>query len=88
VVPDEAQYTRALSLSRLAYELGNLLSPALATALFFLVPYNQLFMLNGLAFLGSSALVVTTALPAVADGMGSINVWQRVSNTRSVKTRS
>ncbi|MGN8160646.1 MFS transporter [Salinisphaera sp. RV14] len=79
VVPDDAQYTRALSLSRLAYELENLLSPALATALLFLVSYNQLFMLNGLAFLGSAALVVTTALPAVADETGSINVWQRVS---------
>ncbi|GAB3686550.1 MFS transporter [Salinisphaera aquimarina] len=79
VVPDDAQYTRALALSRLAYELENLLSPALATALLFLVSYNQLFMLNGLAFLGSAALVVTTALPAVADETGSINVWQRVS---------
>jgi len=79
VVTDDAQYTRALSLSRLAYELENLLSPALAAALLFLVSYNQLFMLNGLAFLGSAALVVTTVLPAVADETESINVWQRVS---------
>ncbi len=32
VLPDEAQYTRALSLSRLAYDLENLLSPTLAAA--------------------------------------------------------
>ena len=32
ILPDEAQYTRALSLSRLAYDLENLLSPALAAA--------------------------------------------------------
>ncbi|MDA3920098.1 MAG: MFS transporter [Salinisphaera sp.] len=79
VVTDDAQYTRALSLSRLAYELENLLSPALAAALLFLVSYNQLFMLNGLAFLGSAVLVVTTVLPAVAGETGSISVWQRVS---------
>ena len=30
VLPDETQYTRALSLSRLAYDLENLLSPTLA----------------------------------------------------------
>lgn len=79
VVPNNAQYTRALSLSRLAYELENLLSPALAAALLFLVSYNQLFMLNGLAFLGSAVLVVTTVLPAAAGETGSISVWQRVS---------
>ncbi len=39
VLPDEARYTRALSLSRLAYDLENLLSPTLAAAaLLFLVP--------------------------------------------------
>jgi MFS family permease len=32
VLPDEARYTRALSLSRLAYDLENLLSPTLAAA--------------------------------------------------------
>ena len=33
VLPDERQYTRALSLSRLAYDLESLISPALAAAL-------------------------------------------------------
>ncbi len=33
VLPDEKDYTRALSLSRLAYDLESLLSPALAAAL-------------------------------------------------------
>lgn len=32
ILPDETQYTRALSLSRLAYDLENLLSPTLAAA--------------------------------------------------------
>ena len=33
VLPDEEDYTRALSLSRLAYDLESLLSPTLAAAL-------------------------------------------------------
>lgn len=33
VLPDEAEYTRALSLSQLAYNLENLVSPTLAAAL-------------------------------------------------------
>src|SRR5215218_2247961 len=33
VLPDEAEYTRALSLSRLAYDMESLLSPMLAAAL-------------------------------------------------------
>uniref|UniRef100_UPI003704963E MFS transporter n=1 Tax=Brevibacterium casei TaxID=33889 RepID=UPI003704963E len=33
VLPDEGQYTRALSLSRLAYDLESLVSPMLAAAL-------------------------------------------------------
>ena len=33
ILPDEAEYTRALSLSRLAYDLESLLSPMLAAAL-------------------------------------------------------
>ncbi|MFX6205842.1 MFS transporter, partial [Acinetobacter baumannii] len=37
VLPDENDYTRALSLSRLAYDLESLLSPTLAAALLTLV---------------------------------------------------
>ena len=33
ILPDERDYTRALSLSRLAYDLENLLSPTLAALL-------------------------------------------------------
>lgn len=64
VLTDEPTYTRALSLSRLAYELEGLLSPALAAVLLAFVSYDGLFAANGIAFLGSAALVLTTRLPA------------------------
>ena len=66
ILPDEARYTRALSLSRLAYDLETLLSPALAAALLTIWSYDTLFALNGAAFLLSAALVVTVRLPRPA----------------------
>src|SRR3954454_7728569 len=44
VLPEEKDYTRALSLSRLAYDLENLLSPTLAAALLTLISSNWLFL--------------------------------------------
>src|SRR5918999_3116050 len=64
VLTDEPTYTRALSLSRIAYELESLLSPMLAAALLAFVSYDGLFAANGVAFLCSAALVLSTALPA------------------------
>lgn len=63
VLPEERAYTRALSLSRLAYDLESLFSPALAAALLSVIGYNWLFSGTVFGFLASAALVVTTALP-------------------------
>jgi MFS family permease len=62
-VLDEPHYTRALSLSRLAYDLENLLSPTLAGFALLLVSYNALFALNAVAFLASAGLVLSVVLP-------------------------
>lgn len=66
LLPEEREYTKALSLSRLAYDLEALASPLLAASLLLLVDFHALFALNGAAFLGSAALVSTTVLPAAA----------------------
>ncbi|MGW0708546.1 MFS transporter [Streptomyces sp. NPDC002643] len=63
VLPEERAYTRALSLSRLAYDLESLFSPALAAALLSVMGYNWLFSGTVFGFLASAALVVSTALP-------------------------
>ena len=63
ILPDEKQYTKALSLSRFAYDLENLLSPMLAAAALAAISYRDLFTANALAFLVSAALVLATALP-------------------------
>ncbi|WLS01187.1 MFS transporter [Shinella sumterensis] len=64
VLPDEKDYTRALSLSRLAYDLESLISPALAAALLTIISFHSLFGGTVIGFLVSSALVVSVVLPA------------------------
>lgn len=63
VLPEERDYTRALSMSSLAYDLENLFSPALAAALLSVMTYNWLFMGTVLGFVASAALVVSVVLP-------------------------
>ncbi|PIE08569.1 MAG: MFS transporter [Rhodobacterales bacterium] len=63
VLPNERDYTNALSLSRLAYDLENLLSPALAGLLLSVMSFHGLFAGTALGFLVSAALVLLAALP-------------------------
>jgi len=64
VLPDEARYTRALSLSRLAYDLENIISPALAAVLLTVMSYNTLFLGTVVGFGASALLVLTVVLPS------------------------
>lgn len=64
VLPDEDDYTAALSLSRLAYDLEAVLSPVLAAALLLVVPSSTLFLGTAAGFAGSAALVLATVIPA------------------------
>ncbi len=64
ILPDEKDYTRALSLSRLAYDLESLLSPALAAALLTTIGFHWLFGGTVVGFLASAALVLSVTLPA------------------------
>ena len=66
ILPDEAQYTRALSLSRLAYDMENLLSPVVAALLLTIVSFHVLFAGTIIGFLVSALLVVSVTLPKPA----------------------
>lgn len=63
VLPDEREYTRALSVSQLASTMENLLSPLLAAVLLSVVSFHWLFGGTALGFVGSALLVVSTRLP-------------------------
>ncbi|SFU68317.1 MFS transporter [Halomonas korlensis] len=80
IFEDERRYTRALSLSRLAYDLENLLSPLLAALLLLLViSFNLLFVLNATAFLLSALLVVSVSLPSPHPQPTGGGVWARLT---------
>ncbi len=64
VLTDEKDYTRALSLSRLAMDMESLLSPMLAAVLLLIVSFDSLFWGTGLGFVASALLVVSVALPS------------------------
>lgn len=64
VLPDEKDYTRALSLTRLAYDLESLVSPVLAAALLTVISFHSLFAGTVIGFLASAALVVSVKLPS------------------------
>ncbi len=82
VLPDEAEYTRALSLSRLAYDLENLLSPMLAAALLTVVSFPVLFGGTVIGFLASAALVTTVTLPSPRPTQPR-GIWDRT--TRGIR---
>ncbi|MGA9411835.1 MAG: MFS transporter [Roseobacter sp.] len=64
ILPEEDRYTRALSLSRLAYDLENIISPMLAAILLTFVSYQALFLGTVIGFVGSALLVVSILLPS------------------------
>jgi MFS family permease len=66
VLPDEQDYTKALSLSRLAYDMESLISPMLAAALLTVMSFHNLFTGTVLGFLVSAILVVSVVLPSHA----------------------
>lgn len=64
VLPKESEYTRALSLSRLAYDLESVASPMLAAALLTVISFHSLFAGTVVGFLVSAVLVVSVVLPS------------------------
>ncbi|TBN43802.1 MFS transporter [Paracoccus subflavus] len=82
ILPDENDYTRALSLSRLAYDLESLVSPMLAAALLSIISFHSLFAGTVVGFLVSAALVLSVRLPGPQVGPQSgprRGVWDRTT---------
>ena len=65
ILEDEADYTKALSLSRLAYDLENLVSPVLAGLLLLVMSYHGLFGGTVIGFICSAILVSSATVPTL-----------------------
>ena len=80
VLKDERDYTRALSLSRLAYDMEALVSPAAAALLLTVLSYNNLFLGTVAGFLFSALMVLLTVLPrGEAQAGPAMSVWRRTT---------
>ncbi|MEZ0472803.1 MFS transporter [Luteimonas salinilitoris] len=77
ILPDERDYTRALSLSRLAYDLESLLSPMLAAVLLMVISFHGLFAGTSAGFVLSALLVLGTVFPAVEAAHGRGHPYER-----------
>ncbi len=82
IIPDvlkkEDEYTSALSLSRLAYDLESFLSPALAAALLTVMSFHWLFLGTTLGFLMSAAFVVSMVLPIVTISEDNRSIYAHI----------
>ena len=65
ILTDEREYTKALSLSRLASDLENVASPVIAAVLLAFVAYNDLFAGTAIGFFLSALLVLSAELRTV-----------------------
>lgn len=63
ILPDESDYTRALSASQFASAAETILSPLLAAAALTVLSFHDLFVGTAIGFATSAVLVVTTAVP-------------------------
>ena len=79
ILPDETQYSRALSYSRLAYDLENLISPVLAALTLAVLTFDSLFALNAIAFVFSAILVLSTSLPKAMIVERKKGIWHNTT---------
>lgn len=77
ILKDERDYTRALSLSRLAYDLESLLSSALAAALLTVISFHGLFAGTSAGFVFSAMLVASTAFTFLTNPNSSDGPYAR-----------
>lgn len=63
LVTDEADYTRALSASQVAYTMESLLSPVLAALALTFLSFDWLFVGTSIGFAASAWLVLSTRIP-------------------------
>ncbi|WP_281182401.1 MFS transporter [Nocardia miyunensis] len=78
ILPDERDYTRALSYSQLASSMETLLSPLLAAVLVGVVSFHWLFTGTAVGFLLSASLVVSSRIPDATRRIGDTAVLDRI----------
>lgn len=79
VLPEEKDYTRALSLSRLAYDMESLASPLLAAALLGIMNFHWLFSGTAIGFACSALLVLSVGLPRTSAPAATGGIYDKTT---------
>jgi MFS family permease len=79
LLPEEKEYTRALSLSRLAYDMESLASPMLAAALLGIMNFHWLFSGTAVGFAASALLVLSVTLPRTTAKPQTGGIWDKTT---------
>ncbi|MDV6272402.1 MFS transporter [Rhodococcus erythropolis] len=78
IVTDEADFTRALSASQVAYTMESLLSPVLAAVALSFMTFNLLFVATSVGFAVSALLVLATRIPNARPSTHR-KAWDRIA---------
>lgn len=78
ILPDEAEYTKALSLSRLAHDVESLVSPLMAAVLLTVIGFHFLFVGTAIGFLVSAGLVISVVVPNPG-ASGDRGIYERLT---------
>lgn len=65
IIKNEEEYKKAISFSRLAYDLEQLLSPTIAAILLGFISFNILFTINSVTFIISAILISFSIIPYI-----------------------
>ena len=79
IVTDEADFTRALSASQVAYTMESLLSPVLAAVALSFMTFNLLFVATSVGFALSALLVLATRIPNARRSTHR-KAWDRIAS--------
>ncbi|KFB11165.1 MFS transporter [Nitratireductor basaltis] len=79
ILPEEKDYTSALSLSRLAYDMESLLSPLVAGLLLGFVDNRMLFIGTAVGLLGSAGFVLVSGYRGSRDTGAATPFFQRLT---------
>lgn len=79
IVTDEADFTRALSASQVAYTMESLLSPVLAAIALSFMTFNLLFVATSVGFAVSALLVLATRIPNARPSAHG-KAWDRIAS--------
>lgn len=78
ILPNESDYTNALTLSRLAYDLETLFSPVLAGLLLTIISFHWLFTGTAIGFIISAVFVYSVQIPTIAVSAVA-RIWDRTT---------